>query len=169
MTHIKSRKHPVRRAHAHLATTALGASLALALPMMAHAADGNADADNSGEPQAKTLGKVEVRGLRSFVVSPKFTQTLQDTPQTIEVIGKELLQQQGATTLTEALRNSPGVGTFYAGENGNTTTGDTLYMRGFDTSSSIFVDGARDLGSVSRASSMPSSTPIIFSTSKSME
>ena len=150
MTHIKSRKHPVRRAHAHLATTALGASLALALPMMAHAADGNADADNSGEPQAKTLGKVEVRGLRSFVVSPKFTQTLQDTPQTIEVIGKELLQQQGATTLTEALRNSPGVGTFYAGENGNTTTGDTLYMRGFDTSSSIFVDGARDLGSVSR-------------------
>ena len=38
MTHIKSRKHPVRRAHAHLATTALGASLALALPMMAHAA-----------------------------------------------------------------------------------------------------------------------------------
>lgn len=149
MTHIQSRKHPVRRAHAHLATTALSAGLALALPM-AHASDGGADADKGGEPQAKTLDKVEVRGLRSFVVSPKFTQTLQDTPQTIEVIGKELLQQQGATTLTEALRNSAGAGTFYAGENGNTSTGDALYMRGFDTSSSIFVDGARDLGSVSR-------------------
>ncbi|MDN5782237.1 MAG: catecholate siderophore receptor Fiu, partial [Luteimonas sp.] len=59
-------------------------------------------------------------------------------------------QQQGATTLAEALRNSPGVGTFYAGENGNTTTGDALYMRGFDTTNSIFVDGARDLGAVSR-------------------
>jgi catecholate siderophore receptor len=150
MTHIKSRKHPARSAHAHLATTALSASLALALPMMAHAADDNADADKTRKPDATTLDKVEVRGLRSFVVSPKFTQTLQDTPQTIEVIGKELLQEQGATTLTEALRNSPGVGTFYAGENGNTSTGDTLYMRGFDTSSSIFVDGARDLGSVSR-------------------
>ncbi|WP_449447875.1 catecholate siderophore receptor Fiu [Thermomonas brevis] len=146
MTHIQSRKHPVRRAHAHLATTALGASLALALPL-AHAGDTEA---NAAEPQAKTLDKVEVRGLRSFVVSPKFTQTLQDTPQTIEVIGKELLQEQGATTLTEALRNSAGVGTFYAGENGNTSTGDALYMRGFDSSSSIFVDGARDLGSVSR-------------------
>src|SRR5690606_28582700 len=62
----------------------------------------------------------------------------------------DLFNEQGATSLTEALRNSPGVGTFYAGENGNTTTGDTIYMRGFDSSSSIFVDGVRDLGSVSR-------------------
>lgn len=150
MTHIKSRKHPVRSAHAHLAATALSAGLALTLPLAAQAADDDADADKARKPDATTLDKVEVRGLRSFVVSPKFTQTLQDTPQTIQVIGNELLLQQGATTLTEALRNSPGVGTFYAGENGNTSTGDTLYMRGFDTSSSIFVDGARDLGSVSR-------------------
>src|SRR3546814_19140782 len=83
------------------------------------------------------------------VSSPKFTQPLRDTPQTIPVITKELFNQQGATTLTEALRNSPGVGTFYAGENGNTRTGDTVYMRGFDASSSIYVDGIRDLGSVS--------------------
>src|SRR3546814_10779883 len=45
---------------------------------------------------------------------------------------------------------SPGVGTFYAGENGNTTICDSIRMRGFDTSSSIFVDGIRDLGSISR-------------------
>jgi catecholate siderophore receptor len=84
------------------------------------------------------------------VSSPKFTQPLQDTPQTIQIIDKKLFNEQGATTLTEALRNSPGVGTFYAGENGNTTTGDAIYMRGFDTSNSIFVDGVRDLGSISR-------------------
>lgn len=150
MSRIKSRKHavPSPLTSAPL-TSALFASLALALPVMARAAD-NTDADPAKKTDAKTLDRVEVRGLRSFVVSPKFTQTLQDTPQTIEVIGKELLQEQGATTLTEALRNSAGVGTFYAGENGNTSTGDTLYMRGFDTSSSLFVDGARDLGSVSR-------------------
>ena len=51
---------------------------------------------------------------------------------------------------SQALRNSPGVGTFYAGENGATSTGDSIYMRGFDSSSSIFVDGVRDLGAVSR-------------------
>ena len=88
--------------------------------------------------------------LYLIVVHPWFTQPLRDTPQTIQVITSDVFTQQGATTLTEALRNSPGVGTFYAGENGNTTTGDAIYMRGFDTSGSIFVDGARDLGTVSR-------------------
>jgi catecholate siderophore receptor len=68
----------------------------------------------------------------------------------VQVIGSDLFNEQGATTLSEALRNSAGVGTFYAGENGATSTGDTVFMRGFDSSSSIFVDGVRDLGSVSR-------------------
>ena len=144
MRYIRSRKHA-----SPLPVAALAAGLAVALP--AHAADTEAtdDAGNRGKDSV-TLEKVEVRGLRNFVVSPKFTQTLQDTPQTIEVFDKERLNQQGATTLTDALRNSPGVGTFYAGENGATSTGDSIYMRGFDSSSSIFVDGARDLGAVSR-------------------
>ncbi|GAB3306385.1 catecholate siderophore receptor Fiu [Luteimonas notoginsengisoli] len=150
MAHITSRKHatPASKPSQPLTAATLLTSLALGLPASAVAQD--APSGPAAEPQATTLDAVEVHGLNSFVVSPKFTQTLQDTPQTIEVLGKELLQQQGATTLAEALRNSPGVGTFYAGENGNTTTGDTLYMRGFDSSSSIFVDGARDLGAVSR-------------------
>ncbi|MEO7916400.1 MAG: catecholate siderophore receptor Fiu [Dokdonella sp.] len=100
---------------------------------------------------ATTLDKVEVKGERiEQISSKKFTQSLQDTPQTIQVISSALFNQQGATTLTEALRNSAGVGTFYAGENGNTTTGDAVYLRGFDTSGSLFVDGVRDVGSVSR-------------------
>ena len=149
MAHITSRKHatPSPKSQPLTAATLL-TSLALGLPASAVAQD--VASGPAAEPQATTLDKVEVHGLNSFVVSPKFTQTLQDTPQTIEVLGKEMLQQQGATTLADALRNSPGVGTFYAGENGNTSTGDTLYMRGFDSSSSIFVDGARDLGAVSR-------------------
>ena len=150
MRHIRSRKHAVS-----LPAATLAASLAMAMPAAAHAVEAtdSAGADASGdarEKDAAVLEKVEVHGLRNFVVSPKFTQTLQDTPQTIEVFDKERLNQQGATTLTDALRNSPGVGTFYAGENGATSTGDSIYMRGFDSSSSIFVDGARDLGAVSR-------------------
>jgi catecholate siderophore receptor len=84
------------------------------------------------------------------VSSPKFVKPLLDTTQSIQVIPGDLFNDQGATTLTEALRNSAGVGTFYTGENGNTTTGDAIYMRGFDSQSSIFVDGVRDLGSISR-------------------
>ncbi|PWK92096.1 catecholate siderophore receptor Fiu [Fulvimonas soli] len=144
MAFIKSRKHAAP-------ATALLTGLALAHPAAA------ADATS---PQvvtdAKTLPGVKVEATAGSdyrvdkVSSPKFTQPLLDTPQTITVIGKELIQEQGATTLTEALRNSPGVGTFYVGENGSTNTGDAIYMRGFDTSGSIFVDGVRDLGSISR-------------------
>ena len=145
---IKSRKHSsFPRTVAGRATAGLVTGLSLAvLPVIAHA-------QSSGNtPQ--TLDQIDVRGVRGFkadkVASPKFTQSLQDTPQTIQVITSDLFNQQGATTLTDALRNSPGVGTFYVGENGNTNTGDSIFMRGFDTSSSIFVDGVRDLGSISR-------------------
>ncbi|MCH2221704.1 MAG: TonB-dependent receptor, partial [Dechloromonas sp.] len=81
--------------------------------------------------------------------SPKFTQPLVDTPQTISVIKKEIVQERGATTLSEALASVPGI-TLQLGENGNTQTGDAIFMRGFDTSASIFVDGIRDLGFISR-------------------
>jgi catecholate siderophore receptor len=81
--------------------------------------------------------------------SPKFTAPLLDTPQTITVIRKELLDDQGLGSLAEALRNTPGI-TFTLGENGNTTAGDSITMRGFDTAGSIFLDGVRDLGAVSR-------------------
>lgn len=153
MSHIKTRKYAPRT---HLAQPALAAAtlitgLAFVLPTAAQAAS---DGDKESKSDATTLDKIEVHGIAGYkaekVASPKFTQSLQDTPQTIQVITSDLFNQQGATSLTEALRNSPGVGTFYVGENGNTSTGDSVYMRGFDTSSSIFVDGVRDLGSISR-------------------
>lgn len=146
MSSIKSRKHASPLRPLPLATASLAAGLGLAaLPGLAHA---------QATDSARTLDQIDVHAIAGYkadkLASPKFTQSLQDTPQTIQIITADLFNQQGATTLTEALRNSPGVGTFYAGENGNTATGDTLYMRGFDTSSSLFVDGVRDLGSVSR-------------------
>ena len=153
-THIKSRKH-VTRHYAQgpsLAAASLLAGMALATPLRAADLPGPGSAADA----AATLDTIEVNGVRrkaytaDHVSSPKFTQPLLDTTQTINVIGSDLFNQQGATTLTDALRNSPGVGTFYAGENGTTSTGDAVFMRGFDSSGSIFVDGVRDLGSVSR-------------------
>ncbi len=149
MSPIKSRKHTPspNRALRPIGMATLATSLALALPAQAETADMGA---------SRELPTVKVEGSRvdDYKVdessSPKFVKPLLDTTQTIQIISSDLFQDQGATTLTEALRNSAGVGTFYAGENGNTTTGDAVYMRGFDTASSIFVDGVRDLGTVSR-------------------
>ena len=151
---ITSRKHPVssRRAGA--------AALAMLLPLAGHAADvaGAAapDADAGGADGGHRPHRVQVVGARDndykadHAQSAKYTEKLVDTPQTLIVIKKELFEQQGATTLTEALSSTPGVGTFFLGENGNTNTGDVIYMRGFDTSGSLFVDGIRDIGSISR-------------------
>jgi catecholate siderophore receptor len=151
MALIKSRKHAQTRFNQHM-SAALAAML---LPVAAHAAEATApDAADQAKPQ--TLQEVQVNANRENdfkaerASSAKYTEKLVDTAQTLTVIKKELIEQQGATTLTEALRNTPGVGAFFLGENGNTTTGDSIYMRGFDASSSIYVDGVRDVGSISR-------------------
>jgi catecholate siderophore receptor len=163
MTPIQRRKHAARTPAPSAApaplplAAALMTGLALASPFPALAQDATpANRGPSADDQVRSLGKVEVVGTApkrytaDKVDSLKFTQPLIDTTQTVNVIGADLFTEQGATTLTDALRNSAGVGTFFAGENGSTSTGDTVFMRGFDSSSSIFVDGVRDLGSVSR-------------------
>ncbi|QNK00494.1 catecholate siderophore receptor Fiu [Dyella telluris] len=155
MAHITSRKHPVSRSALSVATATLMTGLAMAQPALA--VDSPDDATTTTAPaSAKNLAGVQVEASATGdykadnLASPKYTQPILDTTQTISVITKDLFLQQGATTLTDALRNSPGVGTFYVGENGSTSTGDAIYMRGFDTSGSIFVDGVRDLGTISR-------------------
>ncbi|KIQ97074.1 catecholate siderophore receptor Fiu [Lysobacter sp. A03] len=156
MSPITSRKHAVAppktgSTHHSSLSVSLLTGLVLAAPLAASAQSASGPAAD-----ATDFDTVRVEGKRGKVYSsgqlssPKFSQPLLDTTQTINVIGSDLFNEQGATNLTEALRNSPGVGTFYAGENGNTTTGDAIYLRGFDTSGSIFVDGVRDLGSISR-------------------
>ncbi|RKQ39221.1 catecholate siderophore receptor Fiu [Enterobacter sp. R1(2018)] len=81
---------------------------------------------------------------------PRFTQPLVDTTRTMTVISEQVIKDQGVNNLTDALKNVPGVGAFYAGENGSSSTGDAVYMRGVDTSNSIYVDGIRDIASVTR-------------------
>src|SRR5471030_156091 len=151
MQMIKSRKHAQSRFNQQM-SAALAVML---LPVAAHAADAGTDpVIVAGSNQ--TLQEVRVRGdvINDFKAdkasSAKYTEKLVDTAQSLSVIKKELIEQQGAVTLTEALRNTPGVGAFFLGENGSTNTGDAIYMRGFDASASIYVDGVRDIGSISR-------------------
>lgn len=142
MAYIKSRKHAVARAVPPFSSVAAATLVAFALPAAAQTAG------TLKEVQVQDSAQPDYKADTS--ANPKFTAPLLDTPQTVQVIKEQVLREQGATTLTEALRNTPGAGAFYLGENGNTSTGDAVYLRGFDTSSSIFVDGIRDLGSVSR-------------------
>ena len=83
--------------------------------------------------------------------SPKYQVPLRDIAQTIAIIPRAVMEEQGATTLSDALRNVPGI-TLQAGEGGGSsnTAGDMFNMRGFNASNSLFVDGVRDDGLISR-------------------
>ncbi|MGC3985299.1 MAG: catecholate siderophore receptor Fiu [Pseudorhodoferax sp.] len=140
MSYIISRKHP--RAGSAAAATLVAIA---ALPVAAQTASGTAG--TLREVQVQSTVESEYKADRAS--SPKLTQPLVDTPQTITVIKKEVLRDQAATTLTDALRNTPGI-TMQMGENGNTATGDAVYLRGFDAQGSIFVDGIRDVGTITR-------------------
>lgn len=84
--------------------------------------------------------------------SPKYTQPLLDTPQTIQVIPQTVIRDRAATTLRDVLRNSPGI-TFQAGEGGGGLPGDQNFsMRGSSARNSLFIDGVRDVGSYTRDS-----------------
>lgn len=85
---------------------------------------------------------------RAPLASPKYTEPLRDIPQSIMVIPRSVMEQQGATTLTEVLRNVPGL-TIAAGE-GGAAPGDNLTLRGFSARNDLFVDGVRDIGPNSR-------------------
>ena len=68
---------------------------------------------------------------------------LRDTPQTVNVVPQQVIQDQNASNVQDALRNVAGV-TFRAGEGGN--QGDTPYIRGFSAQNDMFRDGIRDPG-----------------------
>ncbi len=111
-----------------------------------------------GSPdKLQNLDEVVVKGSRlatpipTKLESPKNPLPLLNTPQTIQIIPEEIISQQNAVTLSDVLRNTPGI-MMAAGEGGgaSSTAGDAFYMRGFDASNSIFVDGIRNTGSVSR-------------------
>lgn len=94
---------------------------------------------------------VSVTGNGTRLASPQYNAPLRDIPQTIEVIPRAAMESQGVTTLSEALRNVPGV-TLQAGEGGgaSSTAGDMFNLRGFNASNSLFVDNVRDDGLVAR-------------------
>lgn len=98
---------------------------------------GPADADPYADPAAPyKVDHVQAGG--------KFPEKLVDTPKSITVLSKEVLEDKNATTLKQAILSTAGV-TLGSGEGGN-AFGDRFFIRGFDARNDIFIDGVRDAG-----------------------
>ena len=98
--------------------------------------------------QAKDTVSV-TEAVTDSVSMDKFTEPLLTTAQSITVIPKFVLKDEGVTTLRDTLRNVPGI-SLAAGEAG--AQGDNLTIRGFTARNDIFLDGIRDFGSYYRDS-----------------
>ena len=92
---------------------------------------------------------IDVSAPAPEIASPKFARPLLDTPRTVAVIPDEVFLAQGATTLRDVLRNTPGI-TFQAGEGGGGVPGDSFSMRGFSAGNDILLDGVRESGAYTR-------------------
>jgi catecholate siderophore receptor len=76
--------------------------------------------------------------------SGKFPEPILNTPKSITVLTREVLEDKNATTLKQAILSTAGV-TLGTGEGGN-AFGDRFFIRGFDARNDIFIDGVRDPG-----------------------
>ncbi len=129
----------------------LCAALLLALASQAaRAADAEiADVDTGlADAGNNVLDKVDVTATTSSYDAQSTTigktpQSVHDIPQTVNVINRELLQAQGATSFADALRNVPGI-TIGGAEGGQ--IGNNINLRGFTARTDIYIDGFRDRG-----------------------
>ncbi len=77
-----------------------------------------------------------------------------NTPKTITVLSKEILEDKNATSLRDVARSTAGI-TLGTGEGGN-AFGDRFFIRGFDARNDVFIDGIRDPAVSIREISSPS-------------
>ncbi len=140
------------------AAMALVLAAAAGLPAFAQVSAGPAPADapaaDEPQPAAQAAAqeadrdRVYVHGRR--VVSSVAAINVEDAPQTVNIISGEILQEQGVTSLEQALRNVPGI-TTQIGE-GGVMSGDQFFIRGISAKNDIFTDGLRDFGVYTRDS-----------------
>ncbi|MDR6859527.1 TonB-dependent siderophore receptor [Variovorax guangxiensis] len=101
----------------------------------------NAPAGGSSTLQEVTVSAETDKGYAPAAASTatKSSAPLRDIPQVINVLPEQLLRDQGATSMQDALRNVPGV-SFNHGDGQR----DQVVIRGFSALSDWFVDGVRD-------------------------
>jgi catecholate siderophore receptor len=103
------------------------------------------------------LGPVSVQDMadrnalsHSPPVSTMPSTSILDTPQAVSVVDAKTMQEQATTTLSDALKNVPGI-TIAIGE-GGTLAGDQFKINGFDAKDDVYLDGLRDFAAYTRDS-----------------
>jgi catecholate siderophore receptor len=100
------------------------------------------------EPGSEEHGSIIVTGIRSLT-SDRIPDGTLNAAQTIDVIPRDIMEQQASSRLQDVLRNVPGI-TFNAGE--GAARGDTVNLRGFSAVNDFFLDGVRDVAVYTRDS-----------------
>jgi len=133
----------------HLLASAVGLTVA-AQAGFTHADDVLATGSNGVLELGATSieGKAESDYKANAPASPKYTEPLRDTPQTITIVPKQVIEDQNLLTMRDILSTVPGI-TFGAGEGGS-GYGDSINLRGFSANNDIYVDGVRDSAQYSR-------------------
>jgi len=119
----------------------VGSALGAAGAYAQTASPDQGDGDEGTEKQ-----EIVVTGARS-VINEKLGGSVQDAPQSINIVTAKTLQEESVTNLQDALKNIPGI-TLNAGE--GTARGDTVNLRGFPAFNDFFLDGIRDAGLYTR-------------------
>ena len=102
-------------------------------------------------PPSTTLPEVIVTGSGGYRADhlslQKYSEPLLTAPQSASVVTNQLMQDEGVTSLRDALRNVSGV-SIGAGE--GSYQGDNFSIRGFAARSDIYLDGMSDFGNYNR-------------------
>ncbi len=106
--------------------------------------------------QARNVERIHVIGhpfntIHASNDMGRMPQDVMHTAQTIDVVPRELIRQQNAKSLDEALKNVPGI-TASIGEGAGGLNGDQFLIRGFPAQNDIYEDGLRDFGVYGRDS-----------------
>ena len=137
-----------------LGTAALIGISAALLAQTASAAVANGEAATASGPAARVADVVVTADKGNSETDQinlgTMTGKVKDTPQAIQIISQQLIEQQKITTLEQALRNVPGI-TVAIGE-GGTLNGDQFKIRGQDAKDDIYIDGLKDFGAYVRDS-----------------
>lgn len=127
----------------NMSTAAAAFVVACAVSTAAQAGVASDAATSSDTGSSETIVVTGVRETDGY--SPKKTSAakipadLRDIPQTVDVVPEELLRDQRALSIQDALKNVPGVGLSHGdGQR------DQVTIRGFSAISDQFVDGFRD-------------------------
>jgi catecholate siderophore receptor len=98
-------------------------------------------------PELNVQGEGRASYRRDSDAVVRLPTSIAETPQSITVVPRELMQEQAVSSVREALRNVTGI-SLAAGEGG--FSGDNLTLRGFSARGDFFIDGIRDAGQYSR-------------------